>query len=222
MPLLSHSQLLQAVAGTSVTRAAGCSGGETISGNLLAGYTLGMIADVPLKRGSCCAFRSGLLLNRWGSRFAEGATGRAVATRSLGLSYIQSPILFIKCFRVSLVTNLILGAGPYAAWRINSPSQTFKVDRMNNHSYGALYPRGESDINSYRRLDYGLSFQCSVEMYSRFNICLQYDHGWRNILEQSTGTGLYKRSITLSFGYYLNRGRFLRRQFSLKTSIANK
>jgi hypothetical protein len=218
IPLLSYSQLLQAIAGSSVTKAVGCSGDESISGNILAGYTLGMYGDIPLKRGSSCAFRSGLVLDRWGSRFAAGNVGRSSAIRPLGLSYLQSPVLFVQRFALSLMTSLLIGAGPYAAWRINSPSQVFKVDRMNNHSYGALYPGDGSNVNHYRRLDYGLSFHCSVEIHDRFSVCLQYDHGLKNILEHSGGTGLYKRAITLSFGYYLNMGKFLNRQFPLSKS----
>lgn len=222
IPLLSHSQLLQTVAGISATRTAGCSGDESISGNTLAGYTLGLTGDIPLKHGSCCAIRSGLFLNRWGSRFATGTAGRASATRSLGLSYIQSPVLFVGRFGLSLMKNLLVGAGPYAAWRINAPSQLFKVNRMNNHAYGALYPDDGSKEDYYRRLDYGLSFHCSLEMYNRFNICLRYDYGLGNILKQGSGTVLYNRALTLSLGYYLNMGRFLKRQFPLAKSTVNK
>lgn len=222
IPLLSYSQLLQAVAGTSVTRTAGTSGYEAISGNMLAGYKIGMTADLPLKRGSTCGLRTGLSLNRWGSRFAEGAAGRGGAIRSLGFSYLQSPLLFVKRFGLTLPTGLLVGAGAYAAWRVNEPSEIFKVDRVGNHAYGVLYPEDGSERNYYRRMDYGLSFHCSVEMHNRLNICLQYDYGLQNILRQSDGPVLHNRALTISLGYYLNQGRFLYRQFPLSRSIANK
>jgi len=222
IPLLSHGQLLQAVAGVSATRAAGFSGDESISGNILAGYTLGLTGDIPLKQGSCCAIRTELFLNRWGSRFATGTAGRTNATRSLGLSYIQSPVLFVDRIGLSLTKSLLVGAGPYAAWRINAPSQLFKVDRVNNHAYGALYPDDGLKEDYYRRLDYGFSFQCSLEIYNRVNLCLRYDCGLRNILEQGSGTVLYNRALTLSLGYYLNMGRFLSRRFPLAKSTVNK
>jgi len=218
LPLLSYSQLLQAVAGATASTAAGYSGNESIPGNIFAGYTLGMYGDIPLKRGSSCALRSGMVFTRWGSRFAAGAADCTGSNRPLGFSYLQSPVLFVQRFALSLMTNLLIGAGPYAAWRINSPSQVFKVERMNNHYYGALYPENGSDRNYYSSLDYGLSFHCSVEIHNRLSVCLQYDHGLRNILGHSTGTGLYKRGTTLSFGYYLNMRKFLNRQFPLTKS----
>ncbi|MBN9385864.1 MAG: outer membrane beta-barrel protein [Chitinophagaceae bacterium] len=220
IPLLGHSQLLQAVAGTAVSKTTGTYGYETISGNMLAGYKIGLTADLPLQRGSSCGLRTGLFLDRWGSRFVQGTTGRAGAIRSLGFSYLQSPLLFIKRWGLSLPTGLLVGAGGYAAWRINEPSQIFKVNRAGNHVYGALYPDDGSGRGFYRRMDYGLSFHCSVEMHNRLNICLQYDHGLQNILRQSNGTALRNRALTLSLGYYLNQGRFLYRQFPLSRSIA--
>jgi hypothetical protein len=218
IPLLSFSQLLQVTAGATAARAAGCVGNESISGNILAGYTLGMYGDIPLKRGGNCAFRCGLVLTRWGSRFVAGGPGYTGATRPLGLSYLQSPVLFVQRFALSLMTSLVIGAGSYAACRINSPSQAFKVDRMNNHSYGALYPGDGSNMNYYNRLDYGFSFHCSVEIHDRYTVSLQYDHGLRNILDHSGGAGLYNRAISLSFGYYLNMRKFLNGQFPLSKS----
>lgn len=209
-PSFSQGQLLQAVAGTTLARATGGSGYENLSGNILAGYNLGLTADFPLKKGGDCSFRSGLMLNQWGGRFPE-TTGST--TQSLRITYIRTPVLLARRFGLSLLTDLLLGAGSYVGWRINTPSEIYTIARVGNHSSGSLYPNDGTRNNYYNRVDYGLSFHCSVEMRNRFNICLQYDHGLQNMLRNGNGASLHNRAVTLSLGYYLNLTSFLHKQF---------
>lgn len=200
--------------GPSLSRNTGGNGYEAVSGSLLAGYKMGIMAAIPLRKGGSSFVQTGLSLNQWGSGFPKSSIGRINAIcesescQSLPLQYVQIPVLLGGRFWLSPGTRVILGTGFYYAYRINNPSSVFILEQVNHHVRGALYQEEGTDGN-YKRSDFGLSFNCIFEVQKNVNIIFQYDHGFRNIIADSDKTSLHNEGISLCLGFYINQSSLL-------------
>lgn len=176
------------LAGLSVSRNTGGGGEESVSGNMLAGYKIGVITNIPLRKTGSISLQTGMLLNEWGSSFAN---------QPLRFRYIEMPLLLSNRFWLSPLSCVELGAGPYIACRINSPSQAFLLEQNGNHYEGILSADCGTEYK-YERLDYGLSFSGSFDIYSKFNISLTYDEGLQNIIGYGSDISLRNQAFSLS------------------------
>lgn len=204
------AQEMKVLAGCNISRNTGGGGSETVTGNMLAGYRIGVTINIPLRKTGYFSLETGMLLNEWGSSFPQASTGLNIdgnetpSNRPLRFRYIELPLLWSNRFWLSPFTSLQLGAGPYIACRINTPSQAFIPEQSGNHYQGFLYAEKGTEY-SYERMDYGLSFNGSFDIQSKFNICLQYEYGLRNIIGYGSDITLRNQAFSLSLGFYLKR-----------------
>ena len=206
----AFAQQMKVLAGCNISRNMGGGGSESVTGNILAGYRIGLTTNIPLRKTGYCSLETGMLLNEWGSSFPQASTGQNTdgnetpSNMPLRFRYIELPLLLSNRFRLSPFNSIQLGAGPYIACRINTPSQIFIPEQSGNHYQGFLYAEKETEY-SYERMDYGLSFNGSFDIQSKFSICWQYEYGLRNIVGYGSDINLRNQSFSLSLDFYLKR-----------------
>lgn len=204
MILSSSAQQLQVLAGVNLARSVNGNTYGTVYGNMLPGVRLGVAADFTIN--SNLGIQPGLFFYQCGGRFPLLPEQRASSAENvtLRLNYLQLPVYITAHFDVTPATALSIGAGPYLAWRLNTPA--YSLTNVRDKNQMKVYVERDNSEN-FRWLDMGLSFYYSFELRQALVIRMEVDYGVQNILLKRNDSMMRNQSFSCSMGYILRHRR---------------
>jgi len=195
-----HGVQFGGIAGLNWSGASATGNTGKISGKPLTGLTLGVFADVPLKKR--LSFRPSVQYAYEG--YQPDINGNRV---NIHVAYLNIPLHIVYHTNL-LKKRFFVGGGPYLAYAVNGV-YTFKGINT-DMNFGNNYGAGDN----LRKMDYGAGFITGLLLDRNFVLGAKVDVGLQNIAPGGFNTQIHTRSAGLSIMYvFRNRANMGTYQF---------
>lgn len=182
-----HGVQFGGIAGLNWSGAAATNTTGKVSGTPLTGFTLGLFADIPLKKQ--LSFRPELLYSYEG--YQPVVSGEKV---NIHVAYLNMPLDLV--YRTNLLgKRFFIGGGPYLAYAFNG---TYTMKGTNTDmQFGSNLTEGAN----LRNTDFGAHLMAGILLDRNFILGVSANLGLSNIAPAGTTTDIHTRSFGLSIGY---------------------
>jgi len=164
------------------------SGGEKDHGKAKAGFTVGIVANVPIAEH--IAFMPSLNFTQKGTRDESTQSGTDV-TSKINLNYIELPLNVVYQTTMSS-GSFFAGAGPSLSYGISGKASV----KASGQELSDKVHFGNSDEDDFKAFDFGINILAGYQSNQNIFIALNYNAGLSNILPGSPS------DVTLKNGYF--------------------
>lgn len=170
--------------------------GNTESGNAKAGFTAGVLADIPA--GNHLSFQPALNFVQKGTK-DEQTYGGVTEKIKLNINCIELPLNFLYNSR-GKNGNFFVGAGPSLAFAISGKAKY--DDGTNKLSEKIKFGSGDEDF--MKPVDLGANFIAGYTLQNGISFCLNYNAGLNNLFPHGSEDGrLRSNYFGIKIGYLL-------------------